>query len=76
MPIYEYSCPACRSESELLVRNSEQPSCPDCGSQTLDKLLSVPAAPVHASENLPVCNPMPGPCGRGGCGMGGCQLDG
>jgi putative FmdB family regulatory protein len=65
MPIYEYVCEQCRRELELLVRGSEQPACPDCGSRRLAKLLSVPAAPAAgqaASEG-----PRTGPCGSA-CG--------
>jgi putative FmdB family regulatory protein len=32
MPIYEYSCASCDNEFEVLVRGSEKPACPDCGS--------------------------------------------
>ena len=44
MPIYEYSCPTCDHEFELLVRGSEQPTCPSCQGAKLERQLSVPAA--------------------------------
>ncbi|MGD8464925.1 MAG: zinc ribbon domain-containing protein [Anaerolineae bacterium] len=42
MPIYEYRCQGCANTFELLVRGSAPVACPACGSQSLDKLLSVP----------------------------------
>jgi putative FmdB family regulatory protein len=78
MPIYEYSCDSCSSEFELLVRGSEKPACPDCGSTRLEKLLSVPAAHTGGSKSLPICeSPVRGggcglpQCGSGSCGFGG-----
>jgi len=46
MPIYEYVCTSCEHEFELLVRGSEAPACPDCGSQELTRKLSLPR--VHS----------------------------
>ena len=40
MPLFEYRCQTCTKDVELLIRSDEQPVCPDCGSQDLDKLLS------------------------------------
>lgn len=71
MPLYEYVCDACRHEVEVLVRSeTERPSCPDCGSDRLQKLLSVPAghtsnAAAPAAE--PRRQPPAGPCGSA-CG--------
>ena len=45
MPLFDFHCQSCDRTSELLVRHSDTPSCPHCGSLQLDKLLSVPAAP-------------------------------
>ena len=74
MPLYEYECDQCHQQAEVLVRGSEKPTCPKCGSVKLTKLLSVPAAHSHSSDSaLPMCSPMPGGmCGRPMCGMGGC----
>ncbi len=46
MPIYEYVCAACEHEFELLVRGSETPACPECGSEELTRKLSLPR--VHS----------------------------
>ncbi len=74
MPIYEFTCKSCNEQFEVLVRNNEQPSCPRCGTDQLERLLSTIAA--HSAGNqLPVCEPsFPGTCGRPECGMGGCQM--
>jgi putative FmdB family regulatory protein len=77
MPIYEYTCHDCRDEFELLLRGSETPHCPKCGSRRLAKQFSVPAAHTSgSSRSLPVCEPssVEGTCGRPQCGMGGCQM--
>ena len=44
MPIYEYVCMACESHFEELVRNGEDPDCPDCGAANVRRQLSVFAA--------------------------------
>ncbi|PQO26107.1 zinc ribbon domain-containing protein [Blastopirellula marina] len=77
MPLFEYTCEACQSQFELLVRGSEKPKCPECGSAKLEKAWSVPAAHTGGKSNqLPVCGPMPsgGGCGLPQCGTGGCHL--
>jgi putative FmdB family regulatory protein len=76
MPLYEYSCPNCQSQFELLIRGSEQPECPQCHSTNVEKLLSVPAAHTHGSRDLPLCEPRgsDGTCGLPQCGMGGCMF--
>jgi putative FmdB family regulatory protein len=78
MPLYEYTCHGCKRQVELLIRGQEQPICPECGSQRLEKELSVVAAHVggHASE-LPICDTprSGGGCGLPQCGSGMCQFD-
>ncbi len=42
MPIFEYRCSACADEFEHLVLNSSPvPECPSCGSQDLEKMMSI-----------------------------------
>jgi putative FmdB family regulatory protein len=41
MPLYEYQCRACSHCFEALVRGSEQPTCPSCHSDDLERLLSM-----------------------------------
>lgn len=45
MPLYDYRCPACNAEFELLVRSTTVPACPHCGASSPERLLSRPAAP-------------------------------
>jgi putative FmdB family regulatory protein len=40
MPLYAYVCDACAAEFELLVRASETPACPSCGSEKLQQQIS------------------------------------
>ncbi|QRG09756.1 zinc ribbon domain-containing protein [Xanthobacter dioxanivorans] len=40
MPLYNYHCPDCDKDSEMLVGVSETPACPSCGSLRLEQLVS------------------------------------
>lgn len=40
MPLFEFRCPACDSQFELLVRGSTPPVCPSCGGTALERLIS------------------------------------
>ncbi len=42
MPIYEYRCKACGTESEVMQKLSEPPAkkCPACGKARLEKVIS------------------------------------
>ena len=72
MPLFEFNCPKCEKDFELLVRSAKwegTAACPQCGSKKLRKKLS-----VFASAGAPASTPaMPAACGmkRGGHG-GGC----
>lgn len=44
MPLYSYRCTACDNTFETLVRSSDTPACPSCGSEKLDRLMSQVAA--------------------------------
>ena len=66
MPIYEYVCMACESHFEELVRNGEEPDCPDCGASNVRRQLSVFAAVGASSE------PAFGGSAGGGCCGGSC----
>lgn len=43
MPIYDYRCLDCAHTSELLIKVNATPVCPKCGSQNMEKLVSMPA---------------------------------
>ncbi|HID20974.1 MAG TPA: zinc ribbon domain-containing protein [Planctomycetaceae bacterium] len=74
MPIFEYHCPHCDCEFELLVRGSEEPACPECGTKRIQKLLSAPAGHASGTQSAgstyPSC-PFGGdsPCEPGSCPM-------
>jgi putative FmdB family regulatory protein len=71
MPIYEYHCPTCEHEFELLMRGEEVAACPTCGNQQLEREFSIPAAHV-ANGQLPIAQG--GGCGLPQCGMGRCGM--
>ena len=76
MPLYEYNCPDCEHDCELLIRGAERPVCPTCGGRKLSKLLSAPAAHTSDSKGLPLAGPRPSQdCGRPRCGQGGCMME-
>ncbi len=41
MPLYEYKCKKCGNSFEELVFGEEKVKCPKCGSEEVEKLLSV-----------------------------------
>ncbi len=69
MPLYEYSCKKCDNSFEALVFSGDEVECPECHSQRVERLLSVPAKPQTGGESLPMssCNPNLPPCGPGCC---------
>lgn len=44
MPFYEYECTSCKHHTEVLQKISDAPlrKCPECGKQTLKRLISAP----------------------------------
>lgn len=68
MPIFEYSCEACGTRFEKLVRRAGETDgleCPSCGERHLKQELSTFAA--HASSGGGKEQPMPGGCPAGMC---------
>ncbi|KAF0093662.1 MAG: hypothetical protein E1N59_2650 [Puniceicoccaceae bacterium 5H] len=68
MPLYEYTCQACDHAFEALVQGSQSPSCPECGSDQLEKKWSTFAPSMGGSQSadLPMCQTcgqLPGACG-------------
>jgi putative FmdB family regulatory protein len=70
MPIYEYHCPSCGKNFELLVRGETRPACPGCDNHRLERLMSLPARPggSGADPDFSSLGPPKGGCGSGGCG--------
>ncbi len=52
MPIFEYSCHACRHDFEQLVRTGDVPACPKCSGTELTKRLSLPAIKSESTHAL------------------------
>lgn len=79
MPIYEYTCRECGFEFEELIRNSaqeQQLTCGECGSDKVERRMSVPAAPQANSAPSAACQ-VPLPVGCGNCGTDqACQFPG
>jgi len=55
MPLYEYHCPKCSEEFELLIFGDQIPRCPHCNGKKLKRQLSAAAGRVRsaASEHCP-----------------------
>lgn len=74
MPIYEYKCPECSAEFEELVFGNETPSCPQCGGDKAERLLSCAClhmpAPSRAGQT--VTYPSSGRSGCSGCSATSC----
>lgn len=71
MPIYEFHCNECESDSEVLVRSSrwEGTPCPHCGSKKLAKKFSTFASTsAGGGGEVPACSGVPKSCGM--CGTG------
>ena len=51
MPLYEYLCQACGARFELIRRFSDPPltTCPTCGAEKVEKLVSSPAIQFKGS---------------------------
>jgi len=50
MPLFDFRCTKCDKTVELLIRGTATPTCPTCGTDTLEKLISKPAAPGTSAE--------------------------
>ncbi|MEK6797626.1 MAG: zinc ribbon domain-containing protein [Planctomycetota bacterium] len=74
MPIYEYACGACKHEFEELASSitaPDKPRCPECGSPTVARKLSIFAARGGLRA---ATAPRSSPCGRCGDPDGPCSL--
>lgn len=56
MPLFDFHCDACQAGFERLVRGSEPPTCPHCGSTQLTKLLVTRIAPAGKIEAIRLSN--------------------
>jgi putative FmdB family regulatory protein len=75
MPLFEYECRGCGHQFEFLSRGSEQPACPSCRSNDLQKRLSVfavggdGAAKSFQPSAAGACGMCGDPRGPGSCSM-------
>jgi len=76
MPIYEFVCRRCNQQFEALVRGTEKPVCPSCGSKRLGKLISLPVAHTAGSTQPPCPARDAGACDLPNCRDGSCALGG
>lgn len=51
MPLYDYHCPACGADFELLVRSDTLVACPDCRATSVERQLSR-VAPAGTSGEI------------------------
>jgi putative FmdB family regulatory protein len=51
MPLYEYKCSACGHRFERIVKFSDAPlkTCPQCGTETVEQVISAPAVQFKGS---------------------------
>jgi putative FmdB family regulatory protein len=52
MPIFEYTCLSCHHQFEALVRGTKTPVCPECQSEKLEKMFSLPAVKSETTRDL------------------------
>jgi putative FmdB family regulatory protein len=72
VPIYEYTCPACKEPFEELVRSFDAPvACPACGEPDAERRLSV-FAPSPRGAPQPDYSRLARPRAAGGCCGGAC----
>ncbi|MBP3531478.1 MAG: zinc ribbon domain-containing protein [Thermoguttaceae bacterium] len=69
MPIYEYQCQRCDAVFEALVFSSTKPTCPECGTEEISRLMSAPASPRSDAPSTPCGSDCGAPrsCCAGGC---------
>jgi len=52
MPMFDFVCTACQHAFETLVRGSNVPACPACGSTALEKQVALPAIKTSGTHGL------------------------
>jgi len=72
MPLYEFACSVCGIRFDRLQEaSSSTPACPDCGSRTVNRLISLIGGLGRSSSGLAGSAPVAGGCGCGGaCACG------
>ena len=52
MPIFDFICGDCGEQIEALVRGSQVPVCAKCGSEKLEKQMSLPSVKTSSTHGL------------------------
>ena len=52
MPLYEYRCKGCGHTFEALIRGEQTPACPECESEALERLFSLPTVQSSGTHAL------------------------
>jgi putative FmdB family regulatory protein len=71
MPMYEYACRQCDHTFEALVFDGDKVECPECQSERLERLISLPGMAQVKDGFGPCGDPSLPPCGAPGCGRKG-----
>jgi putative FmdB family regulatory protein len=50
MPLFDYSCRSCSHTFEALVLRGKPPACPECKSEDLERLMSLPAVRSESTK--------------------------
>ena len=68
MPMYEYACKSCAHTFETLVFGDEDVACPQCESEKLERLMSLPGLAQVAAASGGGCGDVSlPPCGAPWC---------
>ena len=51
MPIYDYRCKSCNHVFEAFVRGSKVVTCPECKSDQLERMMSLPAIKSESTHD-------------------------
>lgn len=71
MPLFQFLCKKCNEASEILVRGSEHPVCPACGSAQLEKQMSHIMPMQRGAAAGPACGSCCAAEPGGSCGLDG-----
>ncbi len=53
MPLFDFACGKCEHHFEALVFDGDKVECPECQSEKVKKLLSLPAKPQTSLNSFP-----------------------
>lgn len=85
MPMFDFFCPTCQVQFEELVFGDEKATCPTCGEQNIERMVSAPSpkktgafpykiGPVHSRIGM-ASKGASGGCPSAGACSGSCSTD-